>query len=233
MGTSTLNSTSHDKTDDVEEEDLNIPATRPILPPRAKCVAASNGWIVAAVECGHAPSSSSSVPTAASSSVAGGMMQSRHALTSLIPPLRMVSRWNVRRGSTLGSEGNNLIPLPPPVRATAASEELAPATSKVSIVSGNNNSSDPNFGRIAHTFVDPTGCHVILSAKNGETYYLHSTSKKVKRLAGFGPHVDGTYAGYKAGMSVGDAGSTSGSGDAAVQTGLTPGSYVTSVGWDR
>ncbi|KAL7537508.1 hypothetical protein ACHAXR_008540 [Thalassiosira sp. AJA248-18] len=103
----------------------------------------------------------------------------------------------------------------------------------------NNNSNDPNFGRIAHTFVDPTGCHVLLSSKNGEAYYLHSTSKKVRKLAGFGPNVDGTFSGYRAGMSLGDVVSgnngnvSGGGGETVVQTGLTPGSYVTAVGWDR
>ena len=42
-------------TDDIEEVDLAISATRPVLPPRAHCVAASNGWIVAVVECSHPP----------------------------------------------------------------------------------------------------------------------------------------------------------------------------------
>jgi hypothetical protein len=89
---------------------------------------------------------------------------------------------------------------------------------------------DPNFGRILHTFVDPTGCHVLLSAKNGEAYYLHSTSKKAKKLQGFGPNVDGSYSSFVPGVSLGDVAAGSG-GD--VQMGLTPGSYVTAVGWDR
>ncbi len=111
------------------------------------------------------------------------------------------------------------MPLPPPVRANTTSDESSLAIT-----------TDPNFGRILHTFVDPTGCHVLLSAKNGEAYYLHSTSKKAKKLQGFGPNVDGSYSSFVPGVSLGDVAAGSG-GD--VQMGLTPGSYVTAVGWDR
>jgi len=242
---------------DIEEEDLNISATRPVLPPRAHCVAASNGWIVAIVECSSPLpniniSSSASLSTGVGagagivgtssgnnqvSSTGGPMMmmqQSKHALTSLIPPLRMVSRWNVRRGTTLGSEGNHLVTLPPPVRTTTIlADDNVPTIAAASDNSNNNN--DPNFGRIVHAFVDPTGCHVLLSARNGEAYYLHSTSKKVQKLNGFGPHVDGSYSGFRDGVTLGEA-STTGDGAISavvVQTGLTPGSYVTAVGWDR
>ena len=117
-------------------------------------------------------------------------------------------------------EGNQLVPLPPPVRANTTNSE----ESSVAVVA------DPTFGRIVHTFVDPTGCHVLLSAKNGEAYYLHSTSKKVKKLQGFGPNVDGSYSDFVPGVSLGD---TVGGNGGEVQTGLTPGSYVTAVGWDR
>ncbi|KAL7484374.1 hypothetical protein ACHAW6_010009 [Cyclotella cf. meneghiniana] len=214
---------------DIEEEDLSISASRPVLPPRAHCASASNGWIVAAIECTPPPSgsfpSSSSVGGSSQSS-GGNTLLNKHglSLTSLIPPLRLVNRWNVRRGTSLGSEGNQLIPLPPPIRpnTTTPSDDS-------SFISA---SSDPNFGRIAHTFVDPTGCHVLLSARNGEAYYLHSTSKKVKKLAGFGPNADGSYSSFVPGVSLGDVAARSGVGE-NVQTGLTPGSYVTAVGWDR
>lgn len=209
----------HELTDDIEDEDLQMSATRPVLPPRAHCVSASNGWIVAAIECVHPPTGA--LP---SSSTAGGSLQSpnKHglSLTSLIPPLRLVSRWNVRRGTSLGSDGNQLIPLPPPVRANATSHEVTSVAA----------ATDSNFGRILHTFVDPTGCHVLLSARNGEAYYLHSTSKKVKKLQGFGPNVDGSHSSYVPGVSLSDVAAGNG-GD--VQMGLTPGSYVTAVGWDR
>ncbi|KAL7554204.1 hypothetical protein ACHAWF_018898 [Thalassiosira exigua] len=208
--------------DDIEEEDLNIPATRPVLPPRAKCVAASNGWIVAVVECGPAPVAT---PLGAGSNAPGHpmSMQSKYALTSLIPPLRLVSRWNVRRGTSApGSEGNYLVPLPPPVRPGGAAGEDPVGGA----ATGNN---DPDFGRVVHAFVDPTGCHVLLSAANGEAYYLHSTSKKARKLEGFGPSSDGSYSGFQQGVALAEAVSR---GEANVQMGLTPGSYVTAVGWD-
>jgi len=221
---------------DIEEEDVNLPVTRQVLPPRPKCVASANGWIVAVVECSPPPPSSSSSLHHNNSQ---HQQQQQHRNTpnssdtnntSLIPPLRLISRWNVRRNTT-HTEGNHLIPLPPPVR---------PNTSTTT----NNNNNDPNFGQIIHTFVDPTGCHVLLSAKNGEAYYLHSTSKQVRKLNGFGPNSDGSYSGFSPGVAMKDASSgggattttttTSGGGNSTdVQTGLTPGSYVTAVGWDR
>eukprot|EP00804_Cyclotella_cryptica_P013955 CCRYP_002466-RB/>CCRYP_002466-RB protein AED:0.08 eAED:0.08 QI:298/1/1/1/1/1/11/357/1434 len=214
---------------DIEDEDLSISATRPVLPPRAHCVSASNGWIVAAIECIPPPSGSfpSSSSVGGSSQASGGnTLLNKHglSLTSFIPPLRLVSRWNVRRGTSLGSEGNQLVPLPPPVRPNTA----IPSDDSLSVAA----SSDPNFGGIVHTFVDPTGCHVLLSARNGEAYYLHSTSKKIKKLAGFGPNADGSFSSFVPGVSLGDAAARTGVGE-NVQTGLTPGSYVTAVGWDR
>ena len=226
-------------TNDIEDEDINIPVTRQVLPPKQKCVASANGWIVAVVECCPPPSSSSSshhtqqqqqqyanrgTPGGSSNTNTPLVAKNGMPLTSLIPPLRLISRWNVRRNTTaMGTEGNQLVPLPPPVRPNATTD------------SANSNYNDPNFGQIVHTFVDPTGCHVLLSAKNGEAYYLHSTSKKVRKLSGFGPNPDGTYTvGFNPGVAIKDAIGTSGM-DAMskVQTGLTPGSYVTAVGWDR
>ena len=103
---------------------------------------------------------------------------------------------------------------------------------------GNYNNNDPNFGRIMHTFIDPTGCHVLLSARNGEAYYVHSTSKSVQKLSGFGPSADGSYSDFTPGLTLGEtstsssAAAGSGGDDKVLQTGLTPGSYVTAVGWD-
>jgi hypothetical protein len=234
--------------DDIEEADLGSSATRPVWPPQARCVATANGWIVAVVECGPPPNATAMPPPAPASSSAsssshvsgvgggvpgaggGAIVQqqppSKLGLVALIPPLRLVSRWNVRRGTTLGSDVAALVPLPPPVRATADAD----ATAGVVVSAGS--AGDPNFGRVAHAFVDPTGCHVLLSARNGEAYYLHSTSKTATKLGGFGPGADGSYAGSRAGATLAEA--TVGGGEAAaVQTGLTPGSYVTAVGWDR
>lgn len=138
-----------------------------------------------------------------------------------------------------------MIPLPPPVRPlagsnTSSSGNDAAVAKQLANTSSNSiyTSSDPNFGRIVHTFMDPTGCHVLLSARNGEAYYLHSTSKKVKKLAGFGPNADGSYSEFVPGVPLGETGdgggsASGGSGEVVCQTGLTPGSYVTAVGWDR
>jgi len=128
--------------DDLLDDEASATGARPLRPPRPRCVAASNGWIVAAVECGSL--------------------------------LRLVSRWNVRRGSSASSD--------PWIALPGAG------------------------GDIVHVFVDPTGCHTLLSANNGEAYYLHSSSRVVQKLAGFGPN------------------------DTA---GLTRGSYVTAVAWDK
>ena len=172
-----------------------------------------------------------------SSSSTGMMMhqqqqQSKQGLTTLIPPLRLVSRWNVRRGTTLGSEGNHLVPLPPPVRPNITEENAI-----IYNLGGNYNNNDPNFGRIMHTFVDPTGCHVLLSARNGEAYYIHSTSKSVQKLRGFGPSSDGSYSDFTPGLTLGETSTSSvaaagggGGDDKVVQTGLTPGSHCRWMG---
>lgn len=128
--------------DDLMDDEASVTGARPLRPPRPRCVAASNGWIVAALECGSL--------------------------------LRLVSRWNVRRGSSTSSD--------PWIALPGAG------------------------GDIVHVFVDPTGCHTLLSAINGEAYYLHSSSRVVHKLAGFGPNDT---------------------------SGLTRGSYVTAVAWDK
>ena len=128
--------------DDMADDEASVSGARPLRPPLPRCVGASNGWVVCALECGSL--------------------------------LRLVSRWNVRRGSSASSDP--WIPLP------------------------------GAGGDIVHVFVDPTGCHTLLSANNGEAYYLHSSSRAVQKLAGFGPN------------------------DTA---GLTRGSYVTAVAWDK
>jgi len=221
---------------DIEEIDLSISATRPVLPPRQHCVAVSNGWFVGAVECSYPLDMKNTMSSSGFNTAAGNtpqmqqqhQYQSKQGLITLIPPLRLLSRWNIRRGTTsIGSEGNLLVPLPPPVRPNVEYE-----MAKNDII--NNIDTDPNFGRIMHTFVDPTGCHVLLSALNGEAYYIHSTSKSITKLYGFGPNSDRSYSGYKPGVPFSESASGDGiaADDKAVQTGLTPGSYVTAVGWD-
>lgn len=177
----------------------------------------------------------------------------------------MVSRWNVRRGGSsaiFGSDGNYLAPLPPPIRPIGLADMDATTSTATTtsthprggsgMMGSSTTTNDPDFGRIEHTFVDPTGCHVLLSSRNGELYYLHSTSKNVVKLNGFGPCPDGSYnssssssssggGGFRPGLTLAEVlavsggGGSGGGGDAAsgVQMGITPGSYVTAVGWDR
>ncbi len=130
--------------------------------PSKNCVASSNGWVVAAVEV-----SLDEKTTVGKSNI-----------------VRLVSRWNVRRGSTHAEE--TIVPLPAPM-----------------------NSTGPTCVR--GVFIDPTGCHVFISAANGEAYHLHSTSKKVRKLNGFGVERSNT-----------------GGGGISQESG-----YVTSVAWDR
>ena len=140
------------------------------------------------------------------------------ALDVQTPALRLVSRWNVRRTSGVDS----WMALPPPIAG--------------------------GDGRIQHVFCDPTGCHTLISARNGEAYYHHSSDNKtIQKLAGFGRNVDGNWPSHLTGMpATSSSGSTSGvplssssqqhlphSRDPAIQTGLTKGSYVTCVAWDR
>ncbi len=108
---------------------------------------------------------------------------------------RLVSRWNVRRPTT---NDHNILCVPPP-KGTDSS-------------------------RIMHIFCDPTGCHTVLSAKNGELYYLHSSSKTIIALPGFGPNAT---------LTGNTASSAASSKDATLQTGVSPGSYVTAIAWDR
>jgi Pep3/Vps18/deep orange family len=192
---------------------VDIEADAPSL--RApRCVAAANGWIVAVVELGG---------------------------------VRLVNRWNVRRGSGTATGGDLWMLLPPPSEAC----------------------------RVAHVFVDPTGCHTLLSATNGDAYYIHSSSssgttgvastfntsvnasssgsqlpKMATPLLGFGGDASGGSGSSSSKITgipassmafrskVGSSTASSTAVDAAtlqsnVQMGLTPGSYVTAVAWDK
>jgi len=133
------------------------------------------------------------------------------------PTLRLVSRWNVRRTSGVDS----WTALPPPIAG--------------------------GDGRIQHVFCDPTGCHTLVSAKNGEAYYHHSSDNKmIQKLLGFGRNVDGHWPSHLTGVPATSCLTSSSlpsmvppsqqpppSRDPAVQTGISKGSYVTCVAWDR
>lgn len=165
-------------------------------------------------------------------------MSNSQALHQL-PQLRLMSRWNVRRGSSNDSHSvdGGLIPLPPPVTAT----NLTLGTIKNKHIRGV--LMNPiSAGRIMHVFVDPTGCHTIISAQNGEAYYTHTLSmnKVVRKLKGFGPNVEGTFSCVNVGCSLSDLPVNCNPSKKKyndlkrdAQLGTTPGSYITSVGWDR
>mmetsp|Transcript_18427 Transcript_18427/g.27970 ORF Transcript_18427/g.27970 Transcript_18427/m.27970 type:complete len:1266 (+) Transcript_18427:161-3958(+) len=123
------------------------------------------------------------------------------ALESPDGSLRLISRWNVRRSSNT-SAAEHLYCLPPP---KGGASDCA----------------------LAHIFCDPTGCHTVVSAKNGELYYLHSNSKSVVALPGCG---GGTSAPT---TTSGVAASAASNSKDVVQQGLSPNSYVTSIAWDR
>jgi len=150
--------------------------SKPLRPPRSKCVATGNSWMVAALEC-------------------PGDAQT--------PTLRLVNRWNVRRMSGVDS----WMALPPPVAG--------------------------GDGRIVHVFCDPTGCHTLISAKNGEAYYHHSSLRTMQKLAGFGRNADGSWPKELTGLPATASSESASNKDPAVQSGLSKGSYVTAVAWDR
>jgi hypothetical protein len=194
-----------------------------------------------------------------------------------IPPLRLISRWNVRGGSSTSSSNNNtgsnvsstdnhykdgrLIPLPPPVmptyhhpKSSKATSSAVASTSKTPTKMSSHSTpllNTSTIGRIMHVFVDPTGCHTIISTQNGEAYYIHTLSKHntVVKLKGFGPNVDGSSS-TVLGCAVNDlpminsssigsvsnsARKRSGVNDVQpdIQMGITAGSYITSIGWDK
>ena len=243
---------------EIEEYDINLSTTRMVYPPQPKCVSAANGWIIAVVECSPPPQSTTAAAAAAATTSTMQQQQqqsmSKLDLAALIPPLRLVSRWNVRRGTTAttATASESLVVLPPPIRPTITPPPTGAGGREDVII-------DPNYGQIKHVFVDPTGCHAVLSSKNGEAYYIHSSMKVVTKLNGFGPSCSNAtttatttdngsassnnantagsscYGGYKPGGTVNEAlsGVVNGMPSNSVQVGLTPGSYVTAVGWDR
>jgi Pep3/Vps18/deep orange family len=161
-----------------------------VRPPRAGCVAAANGWIVAGVD---GP-----------------------------PPLRLISRWNVRRGAL----ADQYMALPPP-----ASDD---------------------YVRIHHVLVDPTASHTLVSTANGELYYIHSSQQRQQaiKLVGFGPNADGTVPGsmstpttkspaakqqqQRTGITATSvANRTDEASQRSVQMGVTTGTWITAVAWDK
>lgn len=163
-----------------EEDDLNI-RPRALKSPQHGCVAASNGWVVACMDC-----------------------NSNHNL-------RLLSRWNIKAGgrtsSNMASSAEKLIALPyPSLRGNAS---------------------------IAHIFVDPTGNHTLISSKNGEAYYLHSsTPTRITKLNGFGGDHSGMAASEISAISTNSSGANSNN-KSQIQLGISTNSYITAVAWDK
>ena len=130
---------------------------RIIRSPNPRCVACSNGWIVSVMECEPAPVPNLTISTEAQP-------------TTKPAVLRLVSRWNVLRGEAPNIE-DVLLPLPSPVAPKPPLTE----------------NQEPLQSALDGIFIDPTGHHVVISARNGELYHLHSSSRIVRRLKGFGP----------------------------------------------
>ena len=205
---------------------------RPLRPPRTGCVATANSWMVAALECpgmgggsasGADPSSSAAAANRSSSTTSSGSNSNSNSNSnsSSSSTLRLITRWNVRRMS--GGAQDQWMALPPPAAG--------------------------GDGRIMHVFIDPTGTHTLLSARNGEAYYHHSSLREFQKLNGFGRNADGTWPSKEKlnGISAssqqqvgGGSNSNSSSHNSKsnkfalpVQMGLSAGSYVTAVAWDR
>jgi hypothetical protein len=161
-----------------------------IRSPRPKCVAAANGWIVAVVDIPV------QLPNTSSSNSSGS---NNNTSTVPPPPLRLLNRWNVRRGTssstnaatnfnTATSHNNNAtsnsttsshhhammdqwMVVPAPLPQLRLSSSPTPVQRHYQ-----RNQVDSFYGRIVHVFVDPTGSHTLLSSSNGELYYAHYSS---------------------------------------------------------
>ena len=189
--------------------------------PHRRCVAASNGWIVALTECsyGREPNHDNT--------------NYKNIDTDSNKVLRLISRWNVYRGTNSksgvdsGSGADSMIhreqleetlfPLPQPLPVT-----------NVDMANGN--------GSIAGLFVDPTGCHTFISAFNGEAYYLHSNFKRIQKLPGFGSgrhENDGNGSNDNSNISSKRQNTNVSKKITDIRFGLKPNSYVTAVAWDK
>lgn len=178
---------------------------RALKAPRPRCTASANGWVVSVVESGSVSSAS-------------------HA--------RLLSRWNVRRNT------HQCLLVPNTVQGPSGGAGSSSASAGSSL---------SKKGRIMHVFVDPTGCHSLISGNNGDLFYSHTSSQTVRKLPGFGLNADGS-GNFIPGKPWREVSSSSiastttsafGVGAMAqrdssgVQLGLTPGCYVTAVGWNK
>lgn len=192
-------------------------ASRALKAPRSRCTVASNGWVVSLVESGNVSSPNH---------------------------VRLLSRWNVRRNT------HQCLLVPNTSSAGDGDKSKSNSTGAASSSHSHSHSATHSSsvalkrGRIAHVFLDPTGCHCLLSGTNGDLFYSHSSSKAVWKLKGFGLNADGTgnFIPGKPWRDISASLPRSGSSadfsvlpsnkDSGVQLGLTPGCYITSVGWN-
>ena len=131
--------------------------------------------------------------------------------------LRLLSRWNVRRG---GSLADHWRALPPPC-TTAKAARLAKSAP------------------VMHVLVDPTASHIFISAANGEAYYLWHNARRIVKCPGFGPEQQAPSSTHHNKVKLTGLPATAvahrrdEASQTQVQQGLTPGSYVTAIAWDK
>jgi hypothetical protein len=89
--------------------------------------------------------------------------------------------------------------------------------------------------KIMHVLVDPTASHTLVSASNGECYYIHSSSKLPIKLHGFGLNVDGNPPKEITGIAATTVAHREEEHTQTnlIQRGVTLGSFVTAVAWDK
>jgi vacuolar protein sorting-associated protein 18 len=136
-------------------------------------------------------------------------------------PFHIISRWNVRRNT----HSLSLLPFVGSKKTQSQNQHTNPHSASWVVAH-----------KIQHVFLDPTGNHAFFSAKNGDFYYLHSSSKIPTKLMGF----HDSY--YKPGKPLDDIIPNTTTTNATthpstmyntVQLGLTPHSYVTAIGWNK
>lgn len=130
--------------------------------------------------------------------------------------LRLLSRWNVRRG---GSLADNWRALPPPTTISGK------AGSSATIAKNS---------QVMHVLVDPTASHIFVSAANGEAYYLWHNARNPVKCPGFGPENSPSSKIKLTGIPATAVAHRRDEGSKAnLQYGLTPGSFVTAIAWDK
>eukprot|EP00977_Amphora_coffeiformis_P028615 scaffold36418_cov191-Amphora_coffeaeformis.AAC.2 len=143
--------------------------------------------------------------------------------------LRLLSRWNVRRG---GSLADHWRALPPPCTASTTNTSSATSSGTTKVAAGTLMHSKNT--QIMHVLVDPTASHIFVSAANGEAYYLWHNARNTIKCPGFGPEHSPSAKIKLTGIpATAVAHRRDDASQGNVQYGLTPGSYVTAIAWDK